>query len=588
MKPTIAFKLIIVNLLLFVNLCLYAQSQPIQTFNKIFNFADASISQTVRGISNIDEKLFIYGNVYHENYSEMIIAKSDLEVDSITIIKHLGFVGDEYMISKIINTEDNNMLMTGRHIFKESDTTYSEMFLIKLSLDGEVIWNKTYNIENYNERWVSGVTLVEAKDNGFLIVGGSSIMGVVIKTDYLGNKEWQYTIGNNTTSNYVYLRSCLVLPDSGFLIGGHNFNGHDYYAGTAYLCKINKSGEFEWGKSLGGPYKDRGTYLNFSNDGLIIGSYQYTSDITYWGEDTETKIAVFKMNLDGEILWEKRYGTIGESYKINSINELNNKNLLISGSTKYLEYGWLFQTTSIGDSIKFSSFEPENNIYYMYGFSGSLPLLDESIISFGYANKIDSASSTGISNGWLVKTDLNGCLNNISVLSQPGNIEAYNGDTLDLKLETYCNVNVDYQWFKDSAEIFNASNSILHLLNITSVDEGEYYCRISNSCETIYSDAFNININYYGISDNSLYNKPKYIITPNPVNNYLKIQPQLTINEKVEIKIISITGVISTSLVSTFNKENCIEINTSYLNSGIYFLQIIGKENYGVVKFVKK
>ncbi|MCF6307854.1 MAG: T9SS type A sorting domain-containing protein [Flavobacteriaceae bacterium] len=68
---------------------------------------------------------------------------------------------------------------------------------------------------------------------------------------------------------------------------------------------------------------------------------------------------------------------------------------------------------------------------------------------------------------------------------------------------------------------------------------------------------------------------------PNPVKNNINISTELS--EINEIKIFNTLG----QLLETFNTENN-RINVSFLNSGVYFLQLNSPSGRGLVKFIKE
>jgi hypothetical protein len=74
-------------------------------------------------------------------------------------------------------------------------------------------------------------------------------------------------------------------------------------------------------------------------------------------------------------------------------------------------------------------------------------------------------------------------------------------------------------------------------------------------------------------------------IWPNPFNDYLTIELNSELNENVVIEIFDVLGVKQQAKISSYNEND--QLNTSSLNSGIYFISV-RNENTRVVRKVKK
>ena len=76
---------------------------------------------------------------------------------------------------------------------------------------------------------------------------------------------------------------------------------------------------------------------------------------------------------------------------------------------------------------------------------------------------------------------------------------------------------------------------------------------------------------------------PKIIIFPNPVNEHLKIKSNIQIKN---IRIFDLNGKIIKEYTSFLNKE-IIELNTFFLDAGIYYIQLVTPKTIYHEKFIK-
>ncbi len=585
MKKLSSF-LLVIQILLLLTQNSFSQNEPLETFNEIYYFGDSSLRQVIKGVVELNDGILVYGNIYHEEFVQFAVTKTTKNIDSIVWQKEIGNYEDGYAGYELISMNNNTeFVITGSHRYTDSTGTRSETFLMKMDTIGNIIWNHFYDISNYSGLWSTGKKVIRANDGGFLVIGGADIMGVVIKTDSVGNKLWDYTIGQNSTTKYVYLRSCVEMPDSGYMIGGNTYNGHDYYSGRAMLYKFTESGELIRQRSFGGFYKDRGINLTIGTDSCIIGAYELTTKITWWGDRTESKVTVFKLDREENVLWEKSFGDANKVYWVSSIEQLENGNLLLNGQGIYLNMAWLFHTSEDGDSLALKYYTPDSYSYNMYGFNNMVTTSDNGIILSGEARRVVSGES--IMAGWIVKTDIFGCLENINIIDQPGDLDAELGNNVVLVMNVTCSVPVTYQWFKGNELLPNAINDTLILENISASDADTYYCQISNDCETIKSDSFDVIILYDGVNEQNG-EMGLFSIRPNPAKDVIRIRPFVTVNETVKILITTMNGInIKCEKINRIQKDSDIIINISSLNSGIYIITLMFPDGVSTSKFMK-
>lgn len=173
-----------------------------------------------------------------------------------------------------VQTSDGGFICTGYL----TNGSYSSVYLLKTTSDGNVQWTKSYGGTNEG-----GKSVQQTTDGGYIISGQTYNYGVgigdtyVIKTGSDGSLQWNKTYGK---SNYTeFGNSIFQCNDGGYLITGDP------------VIKINSSGTVTWSRSLGSYNSNsiKGTndggyvltdYKNFSNhQTTLIKSYSTNNPI---------------------------------------------------------------------------------------------------------------------------------------------------------------------------------------------------------------------------------------------------------------------------------------------------------------------
>jgi hypothetical protein len=145
---------------------------------------------------------------------DLFIFKTNVDGDSLWF-KSYGTTGNDggYGISK---TSDGGYIISGIY-------NWSDLWLLKINAVGDTVWTKVFGGTNYDE----GISVIETEDKGFIISGSTSSFGAgeldayVVKTDSLGNFEWQKTYGG---TGYDEGRRILK-RDNGYLVMGNTDSG---------------------------------------------------------------------------------------------------------------------------------------------------------------------------------------------------------------------------------------------------------------------------------------------------------------------------------------------------------------------------
>jgi len=222
-----------------------------------------------------------------------------------------------------------------------------DYWIVKLDNLGRIQWDKTIGGSNYDDL----SSLQQTSDGGY-ILGGTSASSKsgektensrgaddywVVKLDKSGNIQWNKTIGGTASDGLFSLQQT---RDSGYILGGSSASpksgektqssrGEDDY----WVVKLGKLGKFQWDKTIGGSASDELFSLQQTRDtGYILGGYSYSSKS---GEKTENSRGsadywIVKMNKRGDVQWDKTIG--GNNYdRLSTIKETVKNSYVMGG-----------------------------------------------------------------------------------------------------------------------------------------------------------------------------------------------------------------------------------------------------------------
>lgn len=153
--------------------------------------------------------------------------------------------------TQVLTTTDNHIVLSYPKDTIALTGLRNNVYLTKLDLNGNKIWQHNYGIYNRNEvcRHV-----IETADGGFMLVGtrgeennepGASFY--VIKTDAEGILEWDTTY----VANWGQAFSVQQTPwDGGYIIGGAGRTDTTLY--DMWIIKITATGQLEWERNFDG------------------------------------------------------------------------------------------------------------------------------------------------------------------------------------------------------------------------------------------------------------------------------------------------------------------------------------------------
>jgi hypothetical protein len=323
--------------------------------------------------------------------------------------------------AKIVEMADGNYLILGGTRSNDFDITLNrgtfDIWLIKLSKTGNIIWQKTYG---------------GSKDDAPLGLG---------KT-----KDGNYVIGGSTQSN-----------DGDFTIN----QGLD----DAFVWKIDPNGNILWKKNFGGSKNDNLENLNVASNGdLLVSISSESNDSDFPINDGDDDVWIVRLNEKGELKWKKHYGGSKYDY-INETIELDNNSTLSVGITGSQDkdfvnrfYDFMIKLDSTGNEIwsKSQNYrDPRVTTFSAAGSKSALLIPNEGFLGIGNALTFDTPPDHILRDILVSKFDING-----GIIWQ----KVYGGEGIDY-----------------AHGVVKTSDNNYFIIGTQASDKGDVNCRIGKS-----------------------------------------------------------------------------------------------------------
>ncbi|HKR05103.1 MAG TPA: T9SS C-terminal target domain-containing protein [Bacteroidia bacterium] len=206
----------------------------------------------------------------------------------------------------------------------ENNNGVVDFWIVKTDSLGNIQWDNTIGGSSDDQ-----LHSIQGTVDGGYILGGSSYSDIsgdktensngsrdywIVKTDSLGNIQWQNTIGGN---NYDKLYSIQQTADGGYILAGYsnsiisgdkteNSIGNDYW-----IVKTDSLGIIQWQNTIGGSGWDEPHSIQQTGDGGYILCGYSGSNIS--GDKTENCTGtwdfwIVKTDALGNIIWQNTIG----------------------------------------------------------------------------------------------------------------------------------------------------------------------------------------------------------------------------------------------------------------------------------------
>jgi Secretion system C-terminal sorting domain len=368
--------------------------------------------------------------------------------------KSFGGQQADYLMDAI-PTADYGFILAGSSLSQQSETKTEaskgnyDYCIWKINENGKVEWQKSYGGAG-NDMLTS---VKSTNDGGYILAGTASPSPSkggernkgdhadnnigqqdiwIIKLDAAGNIEWQKTIGGLADEQVANI---LQTKDGGYIIGASSesdkatptppkegltdkriFKDTDSRGNLDYwIVKLNKKGELEWQKTMGGNYADILRSITQTQDGGYFVGGTSNSDASspsssegrgqLQGEKTDkcygnNDFWFMKLDAKGNIIWQQTYGADGDE-QLYTVLQTADKNYMVAGNTNSSKTPGN-NAPDGSDFLILKLDEKGNTIFEKIYNIGSDDILtnlvknkDESLLLCGYSRSLPPAPSEG-------------------------------------------------------------------------------------------------------------------------------------------------------------------------------------------------
>jgi len=200
--------------------------------------------------------------------------------------------GEQEYAPSIQQTSDGGYIVAG-HTYSVGVEMWG-YWILKLSPEGDIGWQKTYGWSTFDKP----NSIQQTSDGGYIVIGETSSFGAgssdiwILKLSSDGDIEWQKTYGG---TSYDEALSIQQTNDGGYIVAGST---DSFGAGSSdvWILKLTSSGDIGWQKTYGGSGSDSASSIQQTSD----GGYIVTGYIISWGAGSRD-FWVLKLSSDGDI-----------------------------------------------------------------------------------------------------------------------------------------------------------------------------------------------------------------------------------------------------------------------------------------------
>ncbi len=221
----------------------------------------------------------------------------------------------------IVQTNDGGYVLAGA-VFPTGG-----YYLVKSDSSGNMEWSKTHG----SGFWTVSCSVVQTSDGGYALVGpgepqdgGNSPDFWLVKTDELGNMQWNQTYGG-TKDEFAF--SMIQTSDGGYAIAGYTESYSSGGYNDFWLVKTDSLGNEQWSKTYGGTGNEGANWLIQTVD----GGFAIAGWTTSYGSG-RTDFWLVKTDELGKMQWNQAYGGTNDD-RAQTVVQTSNGGYTIAGYT---------------------------------------------------------------------------------------------------------------------------------------------------------------------------------------------------------------------------------------------------------------
>ena len=246
-----------------------------------------------------------------------------------TKLMPIGQNANEGYCRTAVTSSDYGCVITG---------SSTSAFTMKFDLNGEVVWNKSYDL--YAKQLYS---IIATSDGGYIACGRDyediNDNAFLLKIDSLGNLQWSKTFYSTYWKNFDCITE--TNPNDGYFIGGFNIN---YQSDTSksFILKVDQNGDSLWQRQFERNISWRIRSIVKIPGGYLIGNNSTIKDV---GQNS-----IMRIDEDANLKFLKTLDS-DSTFKILTDLKIINPNKYVIASSKQFSSGLLLTVDSSGNII---------------------------------------------------------------------------------------------------------------------------------------------------------------------------------------------------------------------------------------------
>ena len=241
----------------------------------------------------------------------------------------------------IVQTPDGGYAITGYST--SPPAAYYDAFILRINSNGDTLWSKFYGGGGYED----ANSIVLLPDSGF-IIGGQGTNGVtgldlfLVRATSVGDTLWTKKFGTAATDN---IENILRLADGSLILTGGT-DGPGFGGNDGLVVKTDSSGTVIWTKIFGGNSQDDfHQAFQTSDNGFILSGTSRSSGAL------EPNMWLLKTNAAGDSVWSQTYGGNNHDHGYSAVQTLDGGYIFVGYSSSFgfnAEDAYVVKTNSLG------------------------------------------------------------------------------------------------------------------------------------------------------------------------------------------------------------------------------------------------
>ncbi len=291
---------------------------------------------------------------------------------------------------------------------QDSVLSYSQYVLYKLAGNGDTVATKIFgDTSNFSGGYHTKIS----KKGDLILAGASDSLDnkwdfSLIKMDTVLNVKFKKYFGL-----LLYYEAAVAVDtckDGGFIMGGWRQIGSNY---IIYVVKTDSLGNLQWQNTYGNS-QGSGIFTCKKQGYIITATYQDSVISGY--EFSRTNL--IKINNAGVVVWDKKYASASYGQFPAISYELANGNILTCGQighnnnppvngNSWGTYGFIMKTDSSGNVVFYQTYEATSDKGALNYLRDIKQTPDGGYVAVGFVQPSDGTSQ----DVWILKVDSNGC-----------------------------------------------------------------------------------------------------------------------------------------------------------------------------------